>query len=364
VLARYLFVALAILGAAVTVSSEQTDTEMRQRAREGLLLEAARSVTIVRNDAERRVDVLVDGQPFTSYVWPETLKKPVLYPIRAASGTLVTRGFPLDPRAGERVDHPHHVGLWFNYGDVNGFDFWNNSDAIAASERPKMGTILHRGIVEASSGLKGILTTDMDWVVPAGTVVLKQRTTYTFSGDATTRAIDLDITLTAQAARVALTDNKEGTLGLRVTRALEEPSDKPDVFTDASGRPAATPAVLNDGVNGVYLTSEGTKGAAVWGTRGRWCQLSGLVGKEPVAIAIFDRPGNPGYPTYWHARGYGLFAANPLGQKALSDGKDTLNFAIEPHQSVRFRYRVRVTNGAIPTADQVEAAWKEWVGTN
>jgi hypothetical protein len=364
VFARHGFIALAVLATAGTVSSQQTSTDTMERAREGLLLQAATPVKVVRNDAQRRADVLIDGRPFTSYMWPDTLKKPVLYPIRAASGTLVTRGFPLDPRPGERVDHPHHVGLWFNYGNVNGFDFWNNSDAFPASDRPKMGTILHRGIVEVSSGLQGILTTDMDWVIPAGTVLLKQRTTYTFSGDANTRTIDLDITLTAQNERVSLTDNKEGTLGLRVTRELEEPSDTPDVFTDASGHPAATPSVNNDGVNGVYLTSEGTKGAAVWGTRGRWCQLSGLVGKEPMAIAIFDRPGNPGYPTYWHARGYGLFAANPLGQKALSDGKDTLNFAIEPHQSARFRYRVRITSGASPAAGQVEAAWKEWTGAN
>ncbi len=269
----------------------------------------------------------------------------MLYPIRTASGTLVTRGFPLDPRPGERVDHPHHVGLWFNYGDVNGFDFWNNSDAIADADRPKMGTIEHRGIAAATGGTAGILTADSDWLLPDGRVVLKQRTVYTFTGDKTTRTIDLDITLTAQDTRVALTDNKEGVLGLRVTRALEEPSNKPEVFTDASGRATPVASMDNTGVNGVYLTSEGTKGAAVWGTRGRWCLLSGVVASEPVGIAIFDRPGNPGYPTYWHARGYGLFAANPLGQKALSNGKETLDFAIAPHQSARFRYRVRITNG-------------------
>src|SRR5574341_1549704 len=97
-------------------------------------------VSIVRKDTDRRVDVLIDDKPFTSYIWPTALKKPVLYPIRSARGTLVTRGFPLDPRPGERVDHPHHVGLWFNYGDVNGLDFWNNSDDIPAERAPKMGT--------------------------------------------------------------------------------------------------------------------------------------------------------------------------------------------------------------------------------
>ena len=114
-------------------------------------------VKLVRADADRRVDVLIDGQPFTSYIWPVRLKKPVLYPIRAASGTLVTRGFPLDPRPGERVDHPHHVGLWFNYGDVNNLDFWNNSDAIPAAQASKYGTIVHRSIRSAKSGQSSLI---------------------------------------------------------------------------------------------------------------------------------------------------------------------------------------------------------------
>ena len=86
-----------------------------------------RQVTVVERKAERRVDVSVGGKPFTSYIYPQSLEKPVLYPIRSASGTLVTRGYPLEPRPGEAADHPHHVGHWFNYGDVNGFDFWGHS---------------------------------------------------------------------------------------------------------------------------------------------------------------------------------------------------------------------------------------------
>ena len=317
-------------------------------------------VEVIRKDAERRVDVLVDGNPFTSYIWPTTLKKPVLFPIRTAKGTIVTRGFPLEPRAGERVDHPHHVGLWFNYGDVNGVDFWNNSDAIAAADRPKMGTVVHRGISAATSGAgQGELVTTSDWVMPDGSVALKQETSYTFRGDTSSRTIDLVITLTAQDKRVAFPDNKEGVLGFRVTRALEEPTDKPEVFTDASGRPTTVASMDNTGVNGVYLTSAGKRGAAAWGSRGKWCTLAGTVGDEAVAIGIFDHPQNPGYPTYWHARGYGLFAANPLGQKALSDGKDVLNFALDPRQSATFRYRIVVTSGA-PSASEVEAAWTAW----
>ena len=100
---------------------------------------ASSGVEVKVNEAAKRVDVTIDGKPFTSYIWPDTLKKPVLYPIRTANGTLVTRGFPLDPRKGERVDHPHHVGLWLNHGDVNGLDFWNNSDASSRTRRRRWG---------------------------------------------------------------------------------------------------------------------------------------------------------------------------------------------------------------------------------
>jgi hypothetical protein len=93
-------------------------------------------VSVVVNEEARRVDIAIDGQPFTSYIWPTTLKKPVLYPLRAATGTVVTRGFPLEQRPGERIDHPHHAGLWLNYENVNGIDFWNNSDAIKPENAP------------------------------------------------------------------------------------------------------------------------------------------------------------------------------------------------------------------------------------
>lgn len=319
-----------------------------------------KGVRLVRDDAKQRVDVFVDGQPFTSYIYPTTLKKPVLFPLRSAKGTLVTRGFPLEPRAGERVDHPHHVGLWFNYGDVNGIDFWNNSDAIKPADRPKMGTIVHKAVSAVRSGPdKGELETDMDWVVDGGKVVLREHTLFVFRGGAGWRSVDRITRLEALGERVALTDNKEGVIGLRVARALELPSNKPEVFTDASGRATTVKALDNAGVNGMYRTSEGKTGEAVWGTRGRWCTLSGRVGDEPVTLALLDHPSNPGFPTYWHARGYGLFAANPLGQKALSDGKDTLNFALAPGASVTFRHRLLVLS-EIAGAERAETAYKEF----
>jgi hypothetical protein len=145
-----------------------------------------------------------------------------------------------------------------------------------------------------------------------------------------------------------------------VRRELEHPADKPEVFTDASGKPTAVPVLDNKGVTGMYRSSEGKTGEAVWGTRGRWVSLTGKVGDETETIEMLDHPKNPGFPTYWHARGYGLFAANPLGQKALSNGKDELNFALDPKQSTVFRHRIVLRSRATP-AEESEADYKRFV---
>jgi hypothetical protein len=320
-------------------------------------------VSVAVNEKDRRVDVSIDGQPFTSYIWPATLKKPVLYPLRTAKGTIVTRGFPLEQRPGERIDHPHHAGLWFNYESVNGIDFWNNSDAIKPENAPKMGSIVHRSVVSAKGGSQhGELDVETDWITFDKTVLLKEHTHFVFRGGPGFRSVDRITTLRALDKKVDFKDEKDGALGLRVVRALEIPSDKPEVYTDASGRPTTVAKLDNTGVNGTYLTSEGKKGDAAWGTRGRWCNLSGLVGDEPVTITILDHPGNPGFPTYWHARGYGLFAANPLGQKIFSEGKQELNFSLAPGASATFRYRILIFS-AIATPEATEAAYKDFVAT-
>jgi hypothetical protein len=320
-----------------------------------------KGVRVVPNEAARRVDVFIDGEPFTSYVWPESLKRPVLYPLRAPNGADVTRGYPLDPRPGERVDHPHHAGLWFSYGNVNGVDFWNNSTTVKPEAQAKMGTTAHRRVVSAKGGGEsGELVVEADWVMPDGKTILRETTTFVFHAGRGVRAVDRVTTLTAaQDARVAFRDDKEGMLGLRVRRELEHPSDRPEVFTDASGRPTEVPRLDNTGVNGQYLTSEGRKGEGAWGTRARWAALAGQVGGGTLTVAILDHPKNVGHPTYWHARGYGLFAANPLGQEVFSNGKERLNFALEPAQSVTFRHRLLLFSRAVTPA-QLEAQYKHF----
>jgi hypothetical protein len=321
---------------------------------------AAPRVDVVPREAERRVDVLVDGKPFTSYIYPTTLKKPTLYPLRTASGALVTRGFPMEPRPGERVDHPHQVGLWFNHGDVNGLDFWNNSDAIPAARAAKMGTILHRAVRHAEGGQgEGTLEVTAEWVDHQGKALLREDTRFVFRAADGLRAVDRITTLTALTQPVTFTDNKEGLIGMRVARALEQPSTAPEVFTDANGHATTVPVLNNDGVTGRYKSSEGLEGDAVWGTRGRWTVLSGVVAGGPVTLAMLDHPKNVGFPTYWHARGYGLFAANPLGRKVFSNGKEELNFRLAPGEPTTFRHRVLILSGAV-TPDQIETYYRDF----
>src|SRR5712692_5036434 len=318
-------------------------------------------IRVLPNESAGRVDVSIDGKPFTAYIWPGNLAKPVLYPLRTAKGTLITRGYPLEPRPGERVDHPHHVGLWFNYGNVNGFDFWNNSEAIKPAERHKYGTIRHVKIKRVVSGkTSGELEVEMAWLASDGKELLREETTFIFHAGPNERVIDRITKLTALDQRVVFNDDKEGVLGMRVARQLEQPSDKPEVFTDASGKATAVPKLDNTGVTGRYRSSEGKTGDAVWGTRGRWTMLTGKIGQEDVTLAMLDHPKNPGYPTYWHARGYGLFAANTLGQKVFSNGKETLNFTIDPKQSATFRYRVLIIAGE-PAPGDLDSQYSRFV---
>src|SRR4051812_5123892 len=212
---------------------------------------AGRQVTVVEHKAERRVDVLADGKPFTSYIYPQSLEKPVLYPIRSASGALVTRGFPLDPRPGEAADHPHHIGHWFNYGDVNGYDFWGHSYETPAANKPKMGTIVHKAILSAKSGTDhGTLAAAAEWNIPDGSTLLHEQTVFVFRGGAGVRSITRETNWTAAEKPVTFADTKEGAFGIRVARELDHASDQPALLLGSDGKPEPKPRVDNSRTTG------------------------------------------------------------------------------------------------------------------
>jgi hypothetical protein len=300
------------------------------------------------DSAHSAVVVTVDGKPFTVLLYANILEKPVLYPIYAPNGQLITRGFPINPRAGEPTDHPHHVGLWFNYENVNGLDFWNNSYAIPAEKKKQYGWIRVDTVQSATVGKDdGGIRYTANWTDQQGAILLREDTKFIFKAAVHLRIIDRITTLTAETD-VHMPDAKDGLLGLRVTKELQIPSNTPGEFIDDKGNITKVAAGNTPDINGTYITSEGKKGDSAWGTRGAWCILYGKKGGEMISIGIIDHPSNPGYPTYWHARGYGLFAANPLGEKIFSNGRQTLNFRLAKGQSATFRYRIVIAAGDRP----------------
>ena len=182
------------------------------------------SVAFINDTVNNKIDVKINGAHFTSYLYDKSLPKPVLFPLITSSEKTLTRGFPIDPKPGERVDHPHHMGHWFNYGDVNGLDFWNNSNAIPKEKIQGYGKIVHAEIVNINHE-KGSIETRSEWQTINGDPILEESTVFTFSQKADTRIIERKTILKA-LTDVSFKDNKEGVFGVRVTRAMELPSKK------------------------------------------------------------------------------------------------------------------------------------------
>ena len=271
---------------------------------------------------EEKIDIFIDDALFTAFVYTDTLKKQVLYPIYTASGTTITRGFPVLPQPGESTDHPHQVGSWFNFGDVEGLDFWNNSYAIPASERCKYGTIRFKGIVEKDAA-NGRLVVQAEWVDCNNTVLLEETATYTFAGRLQFRSIVRKSVLTAVNRDIQFNENKEGMFALRMDKNLE------------------------DTATGVYTNSLGDKGGDVWGKRSPWVALSGKKEGEDISVVIIEHPQNVNYPGWSHARGYGLFATNNLGGRAFGEKNEEVKLLLKKGESLTFSYKVVIKNGSV-----------------
>lgn len=310
-----------------------------------LFAQKKEAVKVTRSATENKVDIFIGGKPFTSFMYPDSLEKPVLFPIRAANGTIVTRGFPLDSRPGEPTDHPHHIGLWFNFENVNGLDFWNNSYAIPQNKKNLYGWVRTDKILEAKSGKTGVLAYHANWTNQQKQVLLEETTRFEFSGDENQRIIDRFTTLKADTA-IVFNDAKDGMLGLRLAHELQMPTKEDQQFTDNKGNVTLVKGGTDHIANGNYITSAGKMGNDAWSSRGVWCKVYAKMAADSVSIAIIDHPKNPNYPTFWHARGYGLFAANPLGEKVFTNGKSEKNLHLNKGESVTFRYRIVINSGS------------------
>jgi hypothetical protein len=307
------------------------------------MAQKADMVKIIKEENKNKINIFIGTKLFTTFLYPDTLEKPVLYPVYTSNGTMVTRGFPINPLPGDPTDHPHHLGLWFNYENVNGLDFWNNSYAIPSEKKHLYGWIKTDRILQTKNGAKGILSYHANWTNQKNDVLLEETTRFEFSGTAHQRIIDR-LTILKATTDVLFADAKDGMLGLRVAHALEIPSLKDQKFIDDKGNVTTVKVSADSIANGNYLTSEGKQGDSAWSTRAVWCKMYGKMGNDSVSVAIIDHPGNPNYPTFWHARGYGLFAANPLGEKIFTNGKSEKNLQLKKGESVHFYYRIIIND--------------------
>jgi hypothetical protein len=279
-----------------------------------LIIPAAAQVEMISGQGQ--VAVQIGKKPFTTFYFGPETPKPYLHPLRAASGTVVTRLYPMEIVAGESRDHPHHRGLTFSHGAVNGFNFWANEENQKAANT---GRIVLEKLLSAAGGAQtGTIHAIFNWLDPAGKPILREDRTMTFLGDADNREIDFEFVLTA-VDEVKFEDTKEGTFAIRLADALSEQKGG-GKMTNAAGA---------------------TGMQAVWGKPSPWVDYTGQVKGEKLGVKILDNPANPRYPTTWQARDYGLFAANPFGLHDFTGDKTKDgSMTIEAGKSVRFRYKV------------------------
>ncbi len=280
---------------------------------------------LVRND--HGVTVNLNGKLLTRF-YERSGAKPILWPLIGPTGSEMTRGYPMQP-AGEfeKEDHIHHRSLWFDHGDVNGVSFW--------AETEGHGTIVHRGYLKIQSGPQGELVTHNDWVAPSGdTVFCRDTRRYRFSVQGDQSLIDFDVTVSAGERPVFFGDTKEGSFGIRVAGSMR---------TERDG-------------GGTIINSEGLVNKEAWGKRAAWVDYSGPVDGQIVGIAILNHPASFRFPTYWHVRTYGLFAANPFGLHHFTGAKGQPGrLELAPGDSFALHYRVILHRGTADVARIAES---------
>jgi hypothetical protein len=286
------------------------------------------------------IQVAIGGKPFTTYHFDRETAKAYLQPLRNASGVIVTRGFPIGDTIPAGHEHesslePHQRGMYFAHGDINGFNFWSEevfSKYYGNAYHAAFGRMVLRKIEEVRGGRPfGTIRATFDLESPDRKPFAEEVQQFRFSGDSHSRAIDCEFIVRAGQEPVKFGDTKEGIFALRLAPELEAPT-------------------------GTMVSSEGGQGEAqIWGKRANWVDVDGVIEGQALGVAIFDSPKSFRHPTYWHARGYGLLAANPFGLRDfLHDAHQDGSYTIPAGGSIRFRYRVLIHDGNYKQAQVAE----------
>jgi hypothetical protein len=263
-------------------------------------------------DLGDKLRVEIGGQLFTEYYYSKDVPRPFIYPVMGPGNLPMTRNWPIKTIGEEERDHPHHKSFWFTHGEVNGLDFW--------SDGKDKGRIVHQKFTKIEGGAEsGLIQSQDNWVAPDGKIYLTDDRTLRILPKANALLVDFDVTLHASNGEVTFGDTKEGSMALRLAETMR-----------LKGKVG----------QGHIVNSAGQRDGTTWGKRAEWCDYYGPVNGQIVGVAIFDNPQNPRFPTWWHVRDYGLFAANPFGQHDFEKKPaHTGDLVIPAGQSVTFRYR-------------------------
>lgn len=278
--------------------------------------------------------VEIGGRLFTEYVYAGGPKDnlggpahPYCYPILAPDGTPLTRNFPMRDVPGEDRDHPWHRALYFAHSDVGGVDFWNEGRGDDGHAPSAKGRVVQDPDFSVSSGPVGVLRTADRWLAPDGRLICTDTREIRFHASAAGRFIDFDITLHARPdAPLLIGDNKDGTMAIRIAQWMTLPHKYRGAMT---------------GGHGHILDAAGDRDNAAWGKRADWCDYSAPHDGRVYGVAIFDAPTNLRHPTWWMARDYGLFGANPFGEhdfERLAD-KHAGDYTVPAGGALTLRYR-------------------------
>lgn len=267
----------------------------------------------------------VDGKPFTTFQYGVEAWKPFFGPVRSASGKIVTRRFPMEMVAGESRDHLHHRGLWFTYDDINGVKYWENDPSYTT--KANKGRVVVKKAEWKEGAKSGTLDAVMEWQDGAGKVQLIENQKTVIYSDPKLRIMDFYITLTA-VVDLTIGDTKEGAFAIRLA----------EEFTEKRGA-----KITN--AEGLETMKQ------VWGKRSTWVNYAAEMDGEKLGVAILDHPSNPGSPTRWHARDYGLFSLNPFGQQAFDSTQKEKITKLAAGQKLNFVWRVVIHPDEVSVAD-------------
>ncbi|MEM7456708.1 MAG: PmoA family protein [Planctomycetota bacterium] len=290
------------------------------------------SVNMVADDSG--INVMMDGQLFTRF-HINGYDKPILYPVYGPGQVPMTRNYPMIETEGEEPDHPHHKSVWVGH-EINHVDFWTE----------RTGLVVVDEVSVASNGNE--FSVNSNWIRrDDDAVILTDTTVYRFGFDEQVRWMDVAITFKASHGEVVFQDTKEGLFAIRVHPKLRAREAPRHGVTDVTGR---------------ISNAEGITGPECWGKPAAWVDYSGEVNRQTVGIAIFDHPENLRHPTTWHARDYGLFAANPFGLHHFTGAEaGTGEYKLEEGEELTLRYRAVFHAGDCAQAD-VPGRYERWAG--